>query len=55
MNDKELLERALSKYPAAPGAVERLMKRKARKRRGQRIAAVIVAILLELSRPSVSS
>ena len=48
MNDRELLERALSKYPAAPGAVERLMKRKARKRRRQRIAAVIVAILLSV-------
>ena len=49
MNDRELLERALSKYPAAPGAVERLMKRKARKRRDQRIAAVIVAVLVSVA------
>jgi hypothetical protein len=49
MNDRELLERALSKYPAEPGAVERLMKRKARKRRDQRIAAVIVAVLVSVA------
>jgi hypothetical protein len=49
MDDKELLERALRQYPAAPGAVERLMKRKARKRRDQRIAAGIVAVLVSIA------
>jgi outer membrane protein assembly factor BamB len=49
MDDKELLERALRQYPAAPGAAERVMRRRVRKRRAQRIEAGIVAVLVSIA------
>jgi len=48
-DDRDLLERAIRRFPAEPGVVERVMRRRDRRRRNQRIASGVLAAIVAVA------